>query len=106
MSLYLLRPNYQHRAANVLSSTSEAGLTVGEPTPASGNDGTLRLRCSGTPTAAEAITVELSTGGGPYGYAASGSAAKAKVARAAALKARSSLATLSKVSAWVWWTSK
>lgn len=70
MSLYLLRPNYQHRAANVLSSTSEAGLTVGEPTPASGNDGTLRLRCSGTPTAAEAIDVKLETSGAPYGYAA------------------------------------
>ena len=88
MSLYLLRPNYQHRAANVLSATSEAGLTVGEPTPASGNDGTLRLRCSGTPTAAEAITVELSTGGGPYGYAASGSAAKWRRTSEAADKQR------------------
>lgn len=78
MSLFLLRPNYQHRAVNVLSSTSEEGLTVGEPTPggANVNAGTLRLRCSGTPTAAESIEVELSTGGGPYGYAASGSAAK------------------------------
>ncbi len=67
MSLYLLRPNYQHRAANVLSSTSEAGLTVGEPTPASGNDGTLRLRCSGTPTAAAAVTVTLQGSGAPLG---------------------------------------
>ena len=69
MPLYFGRPTSQHAAANVLSATAEAGLTIGEPEPTSTNAGTLRLRCSGTPTAAEDITVELSTGGGPYGYA-------------------------------------
>jgi hypothetical protein len=88
MPLYLTRPDYLHRAANVLSSTSEAGLTVAEPSADTGNDGTLRLRCSGTPTAAEAITVELSTGGGPYGYGASGSAAKWRRTSEAADKQR------------------
>lgn len=83
MSLVLVRPTSQHAAANVLSATSEAGLTIGEPEPDADNAGTLRLRCSGTPTIAEDIAVELSTGGGPYGYApagittaATGSAAK------------------------------
>lgn len=70
MSLFLLRPNYQHRAANVLSSTSEEGLTVGEPTPggANVNAGTLRLIAAGLPTEAVAIDVALQTGGAPTGY--------------------------------------
>lgn len=68
MPLYFGRPTSQHAAANVLSSSSEAGLTIGEPEPTSTNAGTLRLRCSGSPTAVVDATVELSTGGAATGY--------------------------------------
>lgn len=70
MPLYLTRPDYLHRAANVLSSTSEDGLTVAEPSADTGNDGTLRLRCSGSPTIAAALDIRLQSGGAPTGYAA------------------------------------
>ena len=70
MALYLIRPSPQHKAGNVLSSTSSAGLTVQEPEPATTNDGSLRLRCSGVPTAEAAMDVMLQTGGAPVGYAA------------------------------------
>ena len=80
MALVFVRPSIQHKAANVLSSTSSTGLTVQEPEPATTNAGTLRLQCSGAPTAAEAITVELSSGGAPFGYAVGGSTAAVGVA--------------------------
>lgn len=68
MPLVLVRPTSQHAAANVLSATSEAGLTIQEPEPGAGNAGVLRLRCSGVPTAAVDAEVELSTGGAASGY--------------------------------------
>lgn len=69
MALVFVRPSIQHKAANVLSSTSSTGLTVQEPTPTAGNDGNLRLRCSGTPTAATSLTVTLQSSGAPLGAA-------------------------------------
>lgn len=68
MPLYFGRPTSQHAAANVLSATSEAGLTIQEPEPGTANAGVLRLRCSGVPTAAVDATVTLSTGGAASGY--------------------------------------
>jgi hypothetical protein len=69
MPLYLARPSKQHKASNVLSSTSSSGLTVQEPEPSQNNLGALRLRCSGVPLGAASIDVRLQTGGAPYGYA-------------------------------------
>ena len=72
MALVFVRPSIQHKAANVLSSTSSTGLTVQEPTPTAGNAGNLRLRCSGTPTAVVGETIKLKTGGAPTGYTVPG----------------------------------
>jgi len=68
MSFVLVRPTAQHKPGNVLSATTEDGLTVVEPEPSTSNKGNLRLRVSGVPTAAETITLQLSNGGYPAGY--------------------------------------
>lgn len=68
MALVFVRPSIQHKAANVLSSTSSTGLTVQEPTPTAGNAGNLRLTAAGTPTEVVGIDVALQTGGAPTGY--------------------------------------
>jgi hypothetical protein len=93
MSLVIVRPTAQHAAANVLSATQQAGLTVQEPAPAAANAGALRLRCSGVPTAVVDVSVTLSSGGAPTGYTvpgaigADGAAAKwIRTGEAAALK--------------------
>lgn len=64
-----LRPDHLHAASRVLSATSESGLTVSPPEPATANKGTLRLRATGTPGAVSAITALCQTGGNPVGYA-------------------------------------
>lgn len=70
MSFVLVRPTAQHDPAKVTGATSQDGLTVEEPAPASANAGNLRLRCSGTALAAESIVLALSSGGYPAGYSA------------------------------------
>lgn len=70
MSLVIIRPTAQHAASNVVTATQQDGLTVQEPSPADGNLGILRLRNSGTPRAAVAVTVDLQSGGGPFGWTA------------------------------------
>jgi len=68
MSTRFLRPSFLHDPARVSSASSEAGLTANAPLAASTNKGTLVLRASGTPLAAEALDVLLQTGGSPHGY--------------------------------------
>lgn len=70
MSTIFVRPDHLHAPARVSSATSESGLTVAPPLAGTGNDGSLRLRASGTPTAQTSLDVLLQTGGNPDGYAA------------------------------------
>ncbi len=72
MSFVLVRPTAQHDPAKVTGATSQDGLTVEEPAPASANAGNLRLRCSGTAIAALSADVKLQTSGAPRGYTTPG----------------------------------
>ena len=74
MSFVLVRPTSQHDPANVAGATSQDGLTVREPAPASDNAGSLRLRCSGVPTAALSADVMLQTSGAPREFGSAGAA--------------------------------
>ena len=69
MSTLFVRPGHLHAASKVLSASTEDGLTVAPPTATSTNKGALRLRTSGTPTAAATLDAKLQTGGNPAGYA-------------------------------------
>jgi hypothetical protein len=68
MTTSFVRPNELHDPANVLSASSEQGLTIAPPTPSTSNAGQLRLRATGTPTAEASLDVRLQTGGSPTGY--------------------------------------
>ena len=72
MSFVLVRPTAQHDPAKVTGATSQDGLTVEEPAPASANAGNLRLRCSGTAIAALSADVKLQTSGAPRDYTTPG----------------------------------
>ena len=67
MATIFLRPDHLHVPANVLSSTSEAGLTTQPATPATANKGVLRLRPAGEPLAAVDADILLQSGGNPTG---------------------------------------
>jgi hypothetical protein len=69
MTTAFVRPSAQHDPANILSASSESGITVAQPLASSSNAGSLRLRTSGIPTAAVSLDVKLQTGGNPSGYA-------------------------------------
>lgn len=58
-----------HAAANCLSASTQAGLTVPRPVAGSSNSGTLVLRADGTPATASAMDARLQTGGRPSGWA-------------------------------------
>ena len=71
MPTVFIRPDHLHVEGNVLSSTSESGLTTQAATADSNNSGTLRLRPAGEPTAAVDKDVQLQSGGNPTGYSTS-----------------------------------
>ena len=69
MSTTFVRPGHLHTAGRVLSASTEAGLCVAPPLPATTNKGQLRLRATGTPTGVVGLVAKLQTGGNPFGYA-------------------------------------